>query len=83
MKSSIDYTIESANFINKHFSQESLLNLNLSLVDDFKKILPSNITELDGNKLMFSLFPFLIKKEDKKYIEQVCLSMYKIVEKVI
>ncbi|MCF3606507.1 hypothetical protein L2E81_07620 [Planktothrix agardhii 1033] len=83
MKSSIDYTIESANFFNKHFSQESLLNLNLSLVDDFHQILPSNITELDGNKLMFSLFPFLIKKEDKKYIEQVCLSMYKILEKVI
>jgi len=83
MKSSIDYTIESANFLNKHFSQESLLNLNLSLVDDFHQILPSNITELAGKKLMFSLFPFLIKKEDKKYIEQICLSMYKIVEKVI
>lgn len=83
MKLSIDYTIETANYLNKTFSNQTLFEMNLSSIDVFKKNLPSKLTELYNNKLIFSLFPFLLKTEDKQYIEKACLSMHKILEKII
>ncbi|MFW5763405.1 MAG: hypothetical protein ACOC07_04210 [Coleofasciculus sp.] len=83
LKSSINCTIENAINLNKTLSKQKILNLNLSLIDNFNKTLPSNITGLNSGKLMFSLFPFLLKKEDKKYIEEVCLLMHGVVEKII